>query len=209
MRPIDQMPACGNVRTTPAATSMTAERRRMTIPLRTLLFAATFCLGAAPSLAHGPTRQKLELSVEVAATPDKIWAVIGNFHDLAWVPAVAKAEGPGGNDPDKAKRSVTLKSGGTWHDEELSDYDGANFTYGTFLPHVDVKVLPVADFSSHISVKAEAGGKSLVEWRSAFYRGYPNNDPPPDLNEAAAKKAVTDFCQPALDGLKARFGAAH
>jgi len=166
------------------------------------------CLAAYPAYAHGPTRQKLELSVEVNAPPAKVWAVIGNFHDLSWVPAVAKVEGEGGNDPDTAKRTVTLKSGGVWHDEELSDYDAAKFTYGTFLPHVDVKVLPVADFSAHILVTAEPGGKSKVEWRTAFYRGYPNNDPPPDLNEAAAKKAVTDFVQPALDGLKARFGSA-
>ena len=181
----------------------------MTMKLWLFGLAGSLCLAAAPALAHGPTRQKLELSIEVAAPPDKVWAMIGNFHDLSWVPAVAKVEGPGGNEPDSAKRTVTLKTGGVWHDEELSDYDGANFTYGTFLPHVDVKVLPVADFSSHISVKAVAGGKSLVAWRSAFYRGYPNNDPPPDLNEAAATKAVTDFCQPALDGLKARFGAAR
>ena len=166
-------------------------------------------LAAGPAWAHGPTRQKLELSVEVTAPPDKVWAVIGNFHDLSWVPAVAKVDGPGGNDPNTAKRNVTLKNGGSWQAEELSDYDAQGRTYGTFLPHVDVKVLPVADFSSHITVTAEAGGKTKVEWRSAFYRGYPNNDPPPDLNEAAAVKAVTAFCQPALDALKARFGAAN
>jgi len=179
------------------------------ITMRRAIPAVLACLAATQALAHGPTRQKLELSVEVAAPPEKIWAVIGNFHDLAWVPAVAKVEGPGGNDPDSAKRTVTLKSGGTWHDEELSDYDAQKFTYGTFLPHVDVKVLPVADFSTHLTVTAEPGGKSKVEWRSAFYRGFPNNDPPPNLNEAAAVKAVTALCQPALDGLKARFGSGH
>jgi hypothetical protein len=176
---------------------------------RHALMAGLACLAAAPAFAHGPTRQKLELSVEVAAPPEKVWAVIGNFHDLSWVPEVAKVDGPGGNDPDTAKRDVTLKSGGSWKAEELSDYDASKFTYGTFLPHVDTKILPVADFSTHLSVTAGPGGTSKVEWRSAFYRGYPNNDPPPDLNEAAAVKAVTAFCQPALDGLKARFGAAH
>jgi hypothetical protein len=176
---------------------------------RRIILTGLAILAAAPAWAHGPTRQKLELSVEVAAPPDKIWAVIGNFHDLSWVPAVAKVDGPGDNDPNTAKRNVTLKSGGSWQAEELSDYDAQKHTYGTFLPHVDVKVLPVADFSSHITVTAEPGGKSKVEWRSAFYRGYPNNDPPPDQNEAAAVKAVTAFCQPALDGLKSRFGAAN
>ena len=176
---------------------------------RRSLLLAFGCLAATPAFAHGPTRQKLELSVAINAPPDKVWAVIGNFHDMAWVPAVAHVDGAGGNDPDTAKRTVTFKSGGVWHDEELSDYDAAKFTYGTFLPHVDVKVLPVADFSSHITVTAKPGGKSLVEWRSAFYRGYPNNDPPPALNEEAAKKAVTALCQPALDALKARFESGH
>jgi hypothetical protein len=173
------------------------------------LAAGLALLAAGAASAHGPTRQKLALSVEIAAPPAKIWAVVGNFHDLSWVPAVAHVEGPGGNDPDTAKRNVTLKSGGGWQDEELSDYDAKRFTYGTFLPHVDVKVLPVADFSAHLTVTAGAGGTSKLEWRSAFYRGYPNNNPPPELNEAAAVKAVTAFCQPALDAVKARIESAH
>jgi hypothetical protein len=182
-----------------------AGTRRLVLVSVTALACAT---AMAPAFAHGPTRQKLELSVQVAAPADKVWAVIGNFHDLSWVPAVASVTGAGGNDPDTAKRDVTLKSGGGWKAEELSDYDAGKFSYGTFLPHVDPKVFPVADFSAHIVVTPESPAKSKVEWRTAFYRGYPNNNPPPDLNEEAAKKAVTGFVQPALDGLKAKFGAA-
>ncbi len=180
------------------------------MPMRRVLMGSALALIAAvPALAHGPTRQKLELSVDIAAPPAKIWAVIGNFHDLSWVPAVAHVEGPGGNDPAIAKRTVTLKSGGVLPNQELSDYDAAKFSYGTFLPHVDPKVFPVADYSSHLLVTDLGGGKSHVEWRTAFYRGYPNNDPPPDEDEAAAKKAVTAFCQPALDALKARLESGH
>jgi hypothetical protein len=174
---------------------------------RLLIVAALAAAGLSPAWAHGPTRQKLELSVEVAAPAEKVWAVVGNFHDLSWVPAVASVTGPGGNDPDTAKRDVTLKSGAGWKAEELADYDASKFSYGTFLPHVDPKIFPVADFSGHIIVTPEGPAKSKVEWRTAFYRGYPNNDPPPDMNEAAAKQAVTALVQPALDGLKAKFGA--
>jgi hypothetical protein len=174
--------------------------------LRLAALAGACLLAAGPALGHGPTRQKLDFAVEVNAPPDKVWAVIGDFHDLSWVPAVLRVTGPGGNDPSAAKRDVTLKSGGGWKDEELSDYDAARHSYGTFLPHVDPKVFPVNDFSSHLTVTAEPGGRSRVQWRTAFYRGYMNNDPPPDLNEEAAKKAVAAFCQPAIDGLKARFG---
>lgn len=177
---------------------------------RRLLVACAFALSSSAALAHGPTRQKLELAVDIAAPPAKVWAVIGNFHDLSWVPGVAKVEGTGGNDPaPPAKRTVTLKSGGVLPDEELSDYDASNFSYGTFLPHVDPKMFPVADYSTHLVVTDAGGGKSHVEWRSAFYRGYPNNNPPPDQDEAAAKKAVTSLCQPALDALKAKLEGSH
>ena len=172
-------------------------------------FAAVWLIAAGAAQAHGPTRQKLELSIDIAAPPAKVWAAIGNFHDLSWVPAVASVTGLGGNDPDHAKRDVVLKKGAGWKDEELSDYDDKAHTMGTFLPHIDPKVLPVNDWSAHLSVTDAGGGKSHVEWRHAFYRGYMNNDPPADLNEEAARKAVTGYCQPALDALKAKLEGGH
>ena len=39
-------------------------------------------------------------------------------------------------------------------------------------------------------------------WKAAFYRAYVNNDPPPELNEAAAIKAVTEFFQAGLNNIK-------
>ena len=49
-----------------------------------------------------------------------------------------------------------------------------------------------------------ATGGSLVEWGGAFYRGYPNNDPPPELNDEAAIAAVTGLYHDGLEGLKAK-----
>jgi hypothetical protein len=69
-----------------------------------------------------------------------------------------------------------------------------------------VKVLPVKNYSSSISVKGD-GGKSTVEWRGAFYRGFMNNDPPPELNDDAAKKAVTGVYRAGLDALKQKMEA--
>ena len=51
-------------------------------------------------------------------------------------------------------------------------------------------------------MKAIDDGHSLVEWRGAFYRGYPNNDPPEELNDEAAIKAVTGVYRAGLDHLK-------
>jgi len=54
-----------------------------------------------------------------------------------------------------------------------------------------------------ISVKDE-GGKSVVEWKGAFYRGFMNNDPPPELSDEAGVKAVSDIYKSGLAALKAK-----
>ena len=66
-------------------------------------------------------------------------------------------------------------------------------------------MLPVTNYSSHLTVIPKDDGTATVEWRGAFYRGYPNNDPPEDLNDEAAIKAVTGVYQAGLDALAKRF----
>ena len=154
----------------------------------------------AVALAHGPTRQKTAETVEINAPPEKVWAVIGNFGDMGWHPLVAKTEAQGGNAVD-ATRVLTLQGGGTI-DEVLYKYDDAGRNYSYRINRVDVAVLPVTNYSSTLSVKPAEGGKSLVEWRGAFYRGYPNNDPPPHLSDEAAVKAVSAVYRAGLDHLK-------
>jgi hypothetical protein len=171
------------------------------------LLAAAICAAAPAASGHDAQRVKYVASVHIAAPAAKIWSVIGHFHDLSWDNQVAKTTGEGGDKPD-ATRTITLKSGAVLPDEELERYEPENFTYATFLPHVDVKALPVTNLSSILVVLPQPDGGSRVEWRCAFYRGYPNFGPPPELNEAAAIKAVTALTQPALDGLKAKIEAA-
>jgi hypothetical protein len=169
---------------------------------RTGFVAAALALGLAGSAyAHGPVRQKVVETVEINAPAAKVWSVIGNFQDMSWLPVVEKTEGTGGNEPGGAKRHLALKGGGGV-DEELTKYDADAFTYSYFMPHVDVNVLPVTNYSSTIKVIPEGDDKSKVEWHGAFYRGYPNNDPPPNLNEAVAIKAVTGLYRLGLDHLK-------
>jgi len=174
---------------------------------RSAAFAAAIQTVAAAASAHDAQRVKYVAAVHIAATPAQVWAVIGHFHDLSWDKLVTATTGPGGDTPD-ATRTITLKTGGVLPDEELERYEPQKFTYATFLPHVDVKTFPVTNFSSILVVLPQPDGGSRVEWRCAFYRGYPNFGPPPELNEAAAIKAVSALTQPALDGLKARMEAA-
>ena len=167
---------------------------------------AILLLGLAPTLsvAHGPTRQKVTDTIEINAPAEKVWAVIGNFQDMSWHPAFTKTEGTGGNEQG-ATRKLTLASGATI-DEKLNKFDAAGKTYSYEITAVDVKVVPVTNYSSTISVSG-TGDKSTVEWKGAFYRGYVNNDPPPELSDEAAVKAITGVYKDGLAALKKKVEA--
>lgn len=157
-------------------------------------------LGAVTATAHGPTRKKTEQSVEINAPAEKVWAVISNFQDMSWHPAVTKTEGKGGNDVG-ATRTLTLANGEVIQEETLEKYDAAGMNYSYRITKDNVKALPVTNYSSRIAVTSE-GGKTKVEWRGAFYRGYPNNDPPPELNDDAAVNAISGVYTAGLQALK-------
>jgi carbon monoxide dehydrogenase subunit G len=148
---------------------------------------------------------EVTLSTEVAAPPQEVWAVISNFQDMSWHPAVFSTTGEGGNRID-ATRVLTLgEEGGPTISEVLYKYDAEKMSYSYRITEVDVKVLPVTNYSSHLTVTPLASGGSEIEWRGAFYRGYPNNDPPEELNDEAAISAVTGIYQTGLDALAERF----
>ena len=166
--------------------------RRRLLPVLALALAAT------PALAHGPTRQKVQEKITINAPADAVWARIRNFDGLKdWHPAVASSPADKGNQPGSV-RQITLKGGGSLA-EELEAYNEAQRRYSYRAR--DGGALPVTNYTSTIVVTAE-GSTSVVEWRGAFYRGHPNNDPPPDRNDEAAVKAVTAVYQSGLQALK-------
>ena len=171
----------------------------------TLATLALVALLPVTAQAHGPTRQKVVQSIEINAPADKIWAVIGNFQDMSWHPAIAKTEGSGDSAPG-AKRMLTLKGGGRI-DEALTAYNAEAKAYSYEITAVDVKTLPVSNYSSSIRVTPGEGAKSTVEWKGAFYRGYVNNDPPPELSDEAAIAAVASVYKSGLEALKAKLEA--
>lgn len=158
-------------------------------------------LGAAaalPAQAHGPTRQKVVETITIAAPPAAVWARIKNFDALKdWHPAVEASPADKGNS-EGSVRQVALKGGGALV-ETLERHDDAAMRY-TYRAK-DGGALPVSNYTSTISVSGE-GNTATVEWRGAFYRGYPNNDPPPDKNDEAAVKAITGVYQSGLANLK-------
>ena len=159
---------------------------------------AALTLASSVALAHGPTRQKVVEKITIDAPADAVWAQIKDFDALAkWHPAVAESPADKGN-TEGSVRTIKIKGGGSLV-ESLERYnaEGKSYSYRA----KDGGALPVTNYTSTISVSGD-GTKSTVEWRGAFYRGFPNNDPPPDQNDEAAVKAVTGVYQSGLANLK-------
>ncbi len=170
-------------------------RRRHVLAVAAVVAAAGFTPAA---WAHGPTRQKVVETVTIDAPAAKVWEKIRNFDALKdWHPAVAESPSTKANEIG-AVRNLKLKGGGALV-ESLEGWDDKAMKYSYRAK--DGGALPVTNYSSTISV-VDQGGKAKVEWRGAFYRGYPNNDPPPDQNDEAAVKAVTGVYQSGLANLK-------
>ncbi len=153
--------------------------------------------------AHGPTRQKVTQTVDIARTPDQVWAIVGNFDSIArWHPLIASSPADHGNEVG-SKRMLTLKAeGDPQFEEELVKYDAAAHSYQYRIEKVDPKVLPVNNYTAWFEVQDNPAGGCSIEWRAAFYRGYLLNDPPPELNDAASVKAVTGVLRAGLDNIK-------
>lgn len=164
------------------------------------LLAAGTLLAGTSAWAHGPTRQKVTETITIQATPDAVWDKIKDFSRLQdWHPAVESSTTTNGNTPESV-RTLKLKGGGEII-EKLEGYDAAARSYRYRM--TDPGPVPVSNYSSTITVKAGgAAGTALVEWRGAFYRGYPNNDPPPDKNDEAAIAAISGIYKAGLGNLK-------
>lgn len=170
-------------------------RRPILQHLLALLAVASLPLAAS---AHGPTRQKVVETISIDAPAAAVWARIKDFNALKnWHPAVEDSAASQGNAVDSV-RIVKIKGGGQL-EETLEAHDDAQMKY-TYRAK-NGGALPVTNYTSTLRVTAD-GNKSTVEWRGAFYRGYPNNDPPPDQNDEAAVRAVTGVYQSGLANLK-------
>lgn len=175
-----------------------------------LLASAALFLFAGMVNAHGPVRAKMTATVTIDAPAAKVWEVIKNYDDMSWHPAIKSVKGDGTNNKG-AIRTLTLAKGTIT--EELKAYDAAKMSYkykitdmsstGT-IKHAGqdeaIPVLPVGNYAGDISVE-DKGGKAEVEWVATYYRAYVNNNPPAELNEEAADKAVTEVLKSGLEAL--------
>lgn len=182
-------------------------------PVLTVALAAMLSMAGAAH-AHGPVRLKVELTQTLNAAPDEVWAAIGKFDDMGWHPAVASteltADSASATEPDKSTRVLHLKAdaGDPTITEQLTKWQPEKRCYAYRIIAVEVTVLPVTNYASTLCVN-DQDGKAKVVWKGGFYRGFPNNEPPAELNDDAATAAVTGIYQAGLDALAERFGKAE
>jgi len=168
------------------------------IPVRAPRF--TVCLGAVCAIGGV---QAADLAVNetaiVAASPARVWAVLGKFSGLpGWHPAVAATDIVKGVDNRRgAVRSVTTRDGARIV-EELLAYDAGkhSMTY-----RIDASPLPVTDYVSTLAVAPSDKG-SKITWSSRFRR-----DPAArDVDDAKAKDIVAGIYKSGFDGLRTALG---
>ena len=169
---------------------------------RFVIVAASLAL-AAPALSQGcgPTRLKVTASVTLDVPPAKAWAMVGHFHDMSWDRQTVATSGAGGDVPEKAVRTLTLKNGAVLG-ESLYKYDADAMSYSYHIDKIDVARLPVQNVSATIEVVPDGDARSTVRWRAAFYRYLKPDEGAPDAADARAKQAMLDYLKAGLAGLK-------
>jgi len=176
-------------------------------------FALLMFLFSSFAYAHGPVRQDTDETITINAPADKVWGIIKNFGDMSWLPPVKSTDVKGGNEKG-AVRVLTLQDGGTIT-EEMKKYDADKMSYSYKITDMStaktithagkeekVPVVPVDNYSATITVEAH-GATSSVRWKAGYYRAYTNNEPPEEMNEAAANAAIKGIFTTGLNNLKA------
>lgn len=153
--------------------------------------------------AHGASPLKVVETTIIDRPPDKVWAVVSDFAHADWLPGVASVEATGEDVPDKARRRLIMADGGVV-EELLTKREVERMMLGIHREHDDVKRLPATNYTALISLRPAPAGGTEVEWKARFYRGYPNNDPPPELSDDVAVAAVTALHRANLAALKAK-----
>ena len=120
-------------------------------------FALATGAAAVPACADVVTR-----SVEVDATPQAVWALIGPFCAIKdWLPPVGTCTE---DDKSPPTRTLVTKDGATFVELQTERNDAAHFYTYAF----QSSPLPVTHYTSTIKVSARGDGKATVTWRGTY-----------------------------------------
>lgn len=166
-----------------------------------LLTSAVLAPAAAIAQGCGPTRLKVAEHVVLDMSPARVWAIVGHFQDMSWDKETLASSGQGGDEPDRATRTIRL-GGGASFGESLYKYDAEAMTYSYHIDTIDVAALPVQNVSATLEVVPRDGGaRSEVRWRAAFYRYLRPDEGAPDEADARASTMVAAYLRKGLKGL--------
>ncbi|WP_375780224.1 DUF4331 family protein [Bradyrhizobium sp. ma5] len=140
---------------------------------------------AAPSM----DLQTVAETVDVNATPDKVWDLIGQFGAAYWHPLISEIRLTG-TGLGQLRTIETID--GKQIIERLEAVDNS----GRFYRYANIAGLPVANYTGMLSVKPNGAGSS-VEWRAQFLPNGPGT--------LISKTIVSTLFKTGLDSLKSRF----
>ncbi len=132
-------------------------------------------------------------TVDITASPDKVWQAIGTFCGIAdWHPAVTKCVLS--KQHGAVVRTLSLKGGGTLVEKQTERSNNARHYAYVILKGP----LPVSDYHSTIAVIAKGSG-STVSWTGSFNaKGASDED---------ATKAIQGIYDSGLDALASKTGS--
>lgn len=153
------------------------------------------------TLAHGPSRQKVVEEIEINASPEKVWGIIGEFCSIKdWDPVITACESDNGSQPESI-RTITLENGEQVK-EKLIKYDPESFKIQYMMVEPNNKAMPINTHGATLMIKSSDSGGSVVTWKGAFYRSFPGPNPPPDQTDEAGKKMITELYKSGLENIK-------
>jgi hypothetical protein len=138
----------------------------------------------------GASAASVQKSIDVKASADKVWAMIGPFCSIKdWHPAIGQCTEADG------VRTLTTKDGKAQFVEKrtASDDKGMMYSYA-----IEKSPLPLTGYVSTIKVIPKGDGQSTVEWSSTFT--------PDTGKEQDAETAVSGIYQAGLDNIQKHAG---
>ena len=148
---------------------------------------------------HGPSRQKVNEKIEINANSEKVWEIVKNFMKYDWNSSIQKVIAE--NNEVGAERKLEF-DGGKYVKQKLEKLDEAKKLISWRIVETSNEIMPVNSYAAKIFVKESENGKTLVNYKAGFYRGFMGNDPPELLNDENSKKKVAIFIKNSLKGLK-------
>ena len=135
--------------------------------------------------------QTVAESVELAATPDEVWSLIGQFGG-AWHPMTARV-GLTGTGIGQLRTIQTID--GRHIVERLEATDDAK----RFFRYTNIAGIPVSQYTGTLEVNPKGGG-SVVDWRAQFLAI--------SVADRGVKVLISTLFRTGLESLKPRFGVA-